>query len=50
VSKELLAGQIATIHNLSFYLWLVTEARKHIVQGDFAVWKDSMVKQVSQRL
>ncbi len=50
VSKELLAGQIATIHNLTFYLWLVNEARNHIVQGDFAAWKSVMVKQVSQRL
>jgi queuine tRNA-ribosyltransferase len=50
VSKELLAAQIASIHNLSFYLWLVGEARKHIIEGDFHSWKRSMVKQVSQRL
>ena len=50
VAKELLAGQIASIHNLSFYLWLVTEARKHILMGDFSSWKSAMVKQVSQRL
>ena len=50
VSKELLAAQIASIHNLSFYLWLVGEARKHIIEGDFLSWKNSMVKQVSQRL
>jgi queuine tRNA-ribosyltransferase len=50
VSKELLAAQIASIHNLGFYLWLVGEARKHIIEGDFLSWKNSMVKQVSQRL
>ncbi len=50
VSKEILAAQIASIHNLSFYLWLVKEARKHIQEGDFAVWKDAMVKKVSTRL
>ncbi len=50
VSKELLAGQIGSLHNLAFYLWLVKEARKHIIAGDFAVWKDQMVKQLSVRL
>jgi queuine tRNA-ribosyltransferase len=50
VSKEFLAMQIASIHNLSFYLWLVQEARKHIVAGDFATWKVKMVKQTMQRL
>ncbi|WP_299682315.1 tRNA guanosine(34) transglycosylase Tgt [uncultured Tenacibaculum sp.] len=49
-SKELLGKQIASIHNLGFYLWLVREARKHILEGDFAVWKDRMVKQMSKRL
>ncbi|TCI85242.1 tRNA guanosine(34) transglycosylase Tgt [Tenacibaculum sp. M341] len=49
-SKELLGKQIASIHNLGFYLWLVREARKHIIEGDFAVWKDKMVKQMSNRL
>ncbi|GAA0878435.1 tRNA guanosine(34) transglycosylase Tgt [Algoriphagus jejuensis] len=50
VSKEILAAQIASIHNLSFYLWLVGQAREHILAGDFAVWKDQMVKKVSARL
>lgn len=50
ISKEILAAQIASIHNLSFYLWLVKEARKHIIDGDFSVWKDQMVKKVSTRL
>ncbi len=50
VSKEILAAQIASIHNLSFYLWLVGQAREHILAGDFAVWKDQMVRKVSTRL
>jgi len=50
VSKEFLAMQIASIHNLAFYLWLVREARNHIVAGDFAIWKAKMVKQTMQRL
>ncbi|MTE27810.1 tRNA guanosine(34) transglycosylase Tgt [Winogradskyella ouciana] len=48
--KELLGMQIATIHNLGFYLWLVREARKHIIEGDFGAWKDKMVKQMDKRL
>ena len=48
--NELLGKQIATIHNLGFYLWLVREARKHIIEGDFGVWKDKMVKQMDKRL
>jgi len=50
ISKELLAMQIASIHNLAFYLWLVTEARKHILQGDFSVWKKGMIEQLGRRL
>ncbi len=50
VSEELLAGQIASAHNLAFYLWLVGEARKHIAEGDFAEWKEMMVKKVTTRL
>lgn len=49
-ANELLGMQIATIHNLGFYLWLVREARKHILAGDFKVWKDKMVKQMDKRL
>ena len=49
-ANEYLGKQIATIHNLGFYMWLVREARKHIIAGDFRVWKDQMVKQMSQRL
>ncbi len=50
VSNEILAMQIASIHNLAFYLWLVREARKHIVAGDFASWKRQMVENVTRRL
>jgi queuine tRNA-ribosyltransferase len=49
-SKEILGKQIASIHNLAFYIWLVTEARKHIIAGDFATWKNIMVKKVQTRL
>jgi queuine tRNA-ribosyltransferase len=49
-SNEFLGKQIATIHNLGFYMWLVREARKHILAGDFREWKEKMVKQMSQRL
>ncbi|HSP12701.1 MAG TPA: tRNA guanosine(34) transglycosylase Tgt [Salegentibacter sp.] len=48
--NEMLGKQIATIHNLGFYLWLVREARKHILAGDFTTWKDKMVKQMDKRL
>lgn len=50
ISQELLAMQIASIHNLAFYLWLVKEARKHIIAGDFATWKPVMVENVTRRL
>ena len=49
-ADELLGLQICSIHNLSFYLWLVREARKHIVAGDFASWKSVMVKRLAVRL
>ena len=49
-SKELLAGQIATIHNLSFYLWLVNTAREKIIKGLFSEWKNKMTKTLSTRL
>lgn len=50
VSKEILGAQIATIHNLTFYLWLVNEAREQIVKGTFSEWKERMVKKVQERL
>ncbi len=49
-SHELLGGQIATIHNLGFYLWLVGEARKRIKEGTFASWKNEQVKKLMRRL
>ena len=49
-AKELLAMQIASIHNLAFYLWLVGEARKHILADDFATWKKDMVERLGRRL
>ncbi len=47
---ELLGMQIASIHNLAFYLWLVGEARKQIIAGSFSAWKDGMVKKLGERL
>ena len=49
-SEEILAAQIASIHNLTFYLWLVQQARQHIVAGDFVSWKNEMVVKLMQRL
>ena len=48
--EQYLALQIASIHNLAFYLWLVGEARKHILEGDFKPWKDEMLRAVTTRL
>ena len=48
--NEMLGKQIATLHNLSFYLWLVREARKHILEGSFGPWKERMVRQMQLRL
>lgn len=50
IAEELLAMQIASIHNLAFYLWLVGEARKHIINGDFHAWKTDMVQRLNRRL
>lgn len=49
-TNEMLGAQIASVHNLGFYLWLVTEAREHIINGDFTSWKNNMVKKLDQRL
>ena len=49
-AKEMLGLQIASIHNLAFYLWLVKEARAHIIAGDFTTWKSGMVRQLANRL
>ena len=50
IADELLAMQIASIHNLAFYLWLVGEARRHIIEGDFPSWKRDMLERVMRRL
>ena len=50
ISKEILGAMIASQHNLAFYLWLVRQAREHIVAGDFTTWKNQMVTQVTNRL
>ncbi len=50
ISKEILGAQIASLHNLSFYLWLMEEARSKIREGNFGDWKRMMVKQLSERL
>lgn len=49
-SKELLGAQIASLHNLSFYLWLVEQAREHIQKGDFLSWKNSIIDDLQRRL
>lgn len=48
--NEMLGKQIATLHNLSFYLWLVRAARKHILAGDFTAWKNQLVPKLAQRI
>ena len=50
IADEMLGPLIASQHNIAFYLWLVGEARKHIIEGDFRQWKDVMVKKVTTRL
>ena len=50
ISQELLALEIASIHNLAFYLELMRMAREHIVEGDFLTWKNTMVERLSRRL
>jgi queuine tRNA-ribosyltransferase len=50
VANEFLGKQIASLHNLAFYLWLVKEARKHILAGDFYEWKNKMVSKMDKRL
>ena len=49
-AKEILGLQIASIHNLAFYLWLVKEARKHIIAGTFSEWKPGMMENITRRL
>ncbi|MBC8111442.1 MAG: queuine tRNA-ribosyltransferase family protein, partial [Verrucomicrobia bacterium] len=50
ISEEMLAAQIASVHNLTFYLWLVKTARKKIKEGSFLLWKNEMVRKLMQRL
>lgn len=50
VSNEILALEIASLHNLTFYLWLVKEARKHIMAGDFHIWKPKILEDITRRL
>ncbi|MEE3034310.1 MAG: tRNA guanosine(34) transglycosylase Tgt [Bacteroidota bacterium] len=47
---EILGKQIATLHNLSFYMWLLRESRKHILAGDFNIWKNRMIRQMDQKI
>ena len=49
-SKEMLGSQIATLHNLHFYLWLVNEAREKIISGEFYAWKNKMVTILGTKL
>ena len=48
--NEMLGKQIVSIHNLSFYLWLIREARKHILEGSYYSWKEKMIKNMQQRI
>ena len=50
VSNEMLGAQIASLHNVAFYIWLVGEARKQIEEGTFAEWKNVMVKKLVKKL
>jgi len=50
ISGEMLGAMMASLHNLTFYLWLMQQAREKIASGEFSNWKDRMVKQLSQRL
>ncbi|OPZ95800.1 MAG: Queuine tRNA-ribosyltransferase [Bacteroidetes bacterium ADurb.Bin408] len=50
ISNEMLGAQIASQHNLAFYLWLVKEARKHIIDGDFSAWKNTIIPLLENKL
>lgn len=50
ISNEMLGAQIASVHNLAFYLWLMEESRKQIESGNFSIWKKEMIKKLDQRL
>ena len=48
--NEILGKQIATLHNLSFFMWLMKESRRHIIDGTFNSWKKKMTKQMNQKI
>jgi queuine tRNA-ribosyltransferase len=50
VANEILALQIASVHNLAFYMWLMSEARRHIIQGDYSLWKQAIIEDVTRRM
>ena len=50
INREMLGSQIASMHNLKFYNWLICESRKKIIDGTFTSWKNKMVKKITQRL
>ena len=50
INREILGSQIATMHNLKFYAWLMKESRKKIIDGNFTSWKNKMIKKITQRL
>lgn len=50
ISGEMMAAQIASLHNISFYLWLVGQARQHIIEGDFSQWKPQIIQKIGRRL
>ena len=50
INREMLGSQIASMHNLKFYSWLICESRKKIIDGTFTSWKNKMVKKITQRL
>jgi len=49
-SKEILGLTIASVHNLAFYIWLITQARQHIIAGDLMSWKNEMIERLKARL
>jgi queuine tRNA-ribosyltransferase len=50
ISKEILGAQIASLHNLTYYSWMIGQARKHINEGTFHEWKESVVREITRRL
>ena len=50
VTNEILGKQIATLHNIRFYLWLMEKSREHLKKGDFTIWKNKMIKRLNIRI